>query len=185
MKPCVIGFSGRIKSGKTTIASAIADSLGWSCASFGDYVRRVAVQRKQDPRSRTVLQEIGESLIGEGWSPFCRDVLTAANWRLGMPVVVDGVRHVEAVKHLREIVLPLKFLLVYVAIDKDLQLARARRENLTPEMLTDIEHHSTEVDVQSKLPEIADLLVDGAKSIEETVAEIRRSLLGGDFDDAT
>jgi len=101
-----------------------------------------------------------------------------------MPVVVDGIRHVEAVKHLRDIVLPLKFLLIYVEIDTALQLARVRRENLTPQMLADIEEHSTEVD-GSRLPELADLIADGAKSIEETVAEIRRSLLRSDFDDAT
>ena len=83
----------------------------------------------------------------------------------------------EAVKHLREIVLPLKFVLVYIAVDNDLHLARARRAKLNPEMLADIENHSTEVDVKSRLPDIADLLVDGAKPVEETVATIRHTLL--------
>ncbi len=172
MKPCAIGFSGRIKSGKTTIAAATADSLRWPCASFGVYVRNVAVRRRQNPRSRAVLQEIGESLVAQGWSVFCHDVLKTANWVRGMPIVIDGIRHVEAVKRLREMVSPLKFLLVYVTVDADLQLARARRANVAPQMLADIEKHSTEVDVQFRLPELADLLVDGANSIGQTVAEI-------------
>ena len=102
MNPCVIGFSGRIKSGKTTIATATASSLDWQCASFGDYVRWVAIRQNEDPESRAALQRIGESCIARGWPAFCHNVLKMVNWRSGMPVVVDGIRHVEAVEQITD-----------------------------------------------------------------------------------
>ena len=135
--------------------------------SFGDYIRAVARQQKQDSESRPVLQNIGESLIAQGWPAFCRNVLATISWQPGNPAVIDGIRHVEAVDNLRAIVVPLGFVLVHVKIDDDRQLHRVRLEQGTLESLGGLELHSTEADVKSRLPELADLLVDGARPIEE------------------
>lgn len=172
MSPCTIGFSGRIKSGKTTVAKATADALGWPFVSFGDYIRAVARQQKQDSESRPVLQRIGESLIAQGWPAFCRNVLATISWQAGNPAVIDGIRHVEAVDNLRAIVVPLAFVLVHVKIDDVRQLHRVRLEQGTLGSVGGLELHSTEADVKSRLPELADVLVDGARPIEDTVAQI-------------
>ena len=177
LNACAIGLSGRIKSGKTTLAQATAKSLGWPYVSFGDYVRRVARQRNLDPESRPVLQNLGESLIARGWPRFCRNVLATANWQAGEPIVVDGIRHVEAVDHLQAIVAPLRFLLIHVTIEAELQHDRIRREEETLQSLSHLERHSTEADVNSRLPQLAHLVVDGAKPIEEAVTEIHTYLL--------
>ena len=42
LEPLVIGFAGRIGSGKSTLSSEVAERLGWRRASFGDYLRTVA-----------------------------------------------------------------------------------------------------------------------------------------------
>ena len=171
----MIGFSGRIKSGKTTIARATADSLSWQYVAFSDYVRLVARQQDLDPELRPVLQSIGESLIGQGWPKFCRNVLAIANWQTGEPIVIDGIRHVDAVDHLQAIVAPLTFRLIHVVIESELQLDRVRREE-TSQSLDRLELHSTEADVRCRLPQLADLVVDGAKPIETTVTEIHAFL---------
>lgn len=82
MSDCVVGFAGKMGSGKTTISSLTAQTLGWARVGFGDYVRSVARQRGLDA-SRGTLQALGESLLADGSEGFCRDVLAQTDWRLG------------------------------------------------------------------------------------------------------
>lgn len=60
----VVGFSGRIKSGKTTLSARVAELMGWPYTSFGDYVRKVARLRRR-PELREILQEIGQELVDQ------------------------------------------------------------------------------------------------------------------------
>jgi len=104
--PLILAFSGGIGSGKSTLSSGVAEALEWPRVSFGRYVRAVALDRGLDAESREVLQEVGESLITAGWVPFCRAVLTQADWRPERSLVVDGIRHVEALQTLRALAAP-------------------------------------------------------------------------------
>jgi dephospho-CoA kinase len=49
MNPAVVGFSGRIASGKSAISKALAADIGCRRVSFGDYVRKVAAERGLAP----------------------------------------------------------------------------------------------------------------------------------------
>jgi cytidylate kinase len=170
VKLCVVGFSGRIKSGKTTISEAVAEALQWPRASFGDYVRSVAARRGLDPGSRPVLQDVGESLIAEGWPEFCQAVLGTVNWEPGDSLVVDGIRHAEVVDQLKAMVGPFRLYLFHVQVDEEIRAERVRRSE--HEQLRDAEAHSTEADVKAVLPSMADLVVDGANPFNLIVEEI-------------
>ena len=122
MQTIVLGFSGPIASGKTTISMKLAKHLGCPRVSFGDYVRKVASERGLDVLSRDVLQNVGESLIREGWKKFCSSVLEQVKWEPGGTLVVDGVRHKEALTNLKELTAPSKMFLIYVTasqVDKE------------------------------------------------------------------
>ena len=170
MKRSVIGFSGRIKSGKTTISQAVATALSFPRASFGDYVREEAKRRELDPDSRSILQDLGETLIAQGWSQFCRDVLATVAWQPGSPLVVDGIRHAEAVRELTLIAAPLPFVLVHVAIDEQVRTDRLEDQHLRELAIAEL--HSTEADARNILPMMADLVVSSAIPLEDSVQEV-------------
>ncbi|MCE9551904.1 MAG: AAA family ATPase [Planctomycetes bacterium] len=174
MNPCVIGFSGRIKSGKTTISRAIAEHLRWPCSSFGDYVRAVAKDRGLTLDSRVVLQEVGETLIEAGWPKFCHDVLAMSGWQPGMSLIVDGIRHVDAVDEISRTVAPLRFFLIHVGIDEMERIERIHVHDLKDYSLTEL--HSTETDVKDALPSMALLVVDGTKAIDIVMEDILTSV---------
>lgn len=171
MGAIVVGFAGKIGSGKTTLSSRVAESLGWPYASFGAYVRAVAHQRGLD-ESREVLQEIGASLVKDP-ETFCREILDQAAWRPGSPLIIDGVRHVEVVEALRRLVAPSSLRIVFIQVTDKARVSRLPEEEIKGvTQLQKLETHSTEVQVRTVLPELADLIVDGDKEPGELVEEV-------------
>jgi dephospho-CoA kinase len=169
IEPCVLGFSGRIASGKTTISQRVSNQLCWPRTSFGDFVRSAAIKAGGNAESRPVLQQFGEMLIAGGWQNFCENVLAAAEWQPTNPLVIDGIRHVEAVNCLTAIVAPLPFVLVYIAIDEHLRTRRARNRDCSTAVE---ESHSTECAVTGTLQGIAHLVVDGSSAVDAVVADV-------------
>lgn len=171
MDNVIIAFAGPIGSGKSTVSFAIAEALGLSRASFGDYVRGVAKQRGLT-QDRETLQLIGSELIGNGWGPFCKAVLSQAGWKKGKGVVVDGIRHIEAVETLLQMTAPSKFVLVFVSItEKERQIRLVQKGIKDKEDQIRIESHPTEVQVKS-LESKADLILDGTRPSLELVDQI-------------
>jgi dephospho-CoA kinase len=174
MKPVVIGFSGKIGSGKTTISSGLARSMGCHRVSFGEYVRGVVCQRGL-LESREVLQSVGESLLMKDAEGFCRAVLAQANWECGHSVVIDGVRHRQVVDVLRRLVAPMRFVLVFVVADDQLRDSRLTARGGGASMsIEQIESHSTEREVTGELQALADIQVDASLPIEEIILKIRK-----------
>ena len=172
MKPIVLGFAGSIASGKSTLSIEVASSLGWQRVGFGDYVRTVA-QRQGLGESREVLQTIGATLVNQGIEQFCSAVLAQVDWETGQPLVVDGIRHSEVVSTLRQLVAPRKLLLVFVIVNESTREARLIERGLTHrEQWQQFEAHSTESQVQTVLPGMADLTVDSTQKIEELVKKV-------------
>lgn len=170
MNATILAFSGGISSGKTTISEKIASELSWKRTSFGDYVRVVA-ERKGIERSRENLQQLGEKEIGAGCENFCKNVLSLINWKKGENLIIDGIRHQEALDSLKKITNPSDVYLIY--IDLDLASRESRIVNSDSKKdLKKYDSHSTEKQVVFILPELSDLRVDGNKKIEEIVSEI-------------
>ncbi len=172
MKPIVLGFAGSIASGKSTLSIAVASALGWQRVSCGDYVRTVA-QNHGLGDSREVLQAVGASLINQGREQFCKAILAQINWEPGQPLIVDGIRHAEIVPIMRQIVAPWNFRLVYLVVNESIREARLLERGLNDrQQWQQLEAHSTESQVQTVLPEMADLTVDSTRKIEDLVLEI-------------
>lgn len=176
MRPFALGLSGRIRSGKTTLSTALSKALLCRRASFGDYVRFEAHERGLEVGNRQVLQDLGELLGSLGWKTFCRNVLHHAGWKPGQPIVIDGLRHVEAIHALRDLVNPLEFRLIYISIAEG-QLSKRLLQDASVIDIGHIEEHSTEYQVVETLPSVADLLVDGSRPVEQLVDEIVQWIL--------
>jgi cytidylate kinase len=167
MKAIVIGFSGGISSGKSTLSKSVANSLDIVRVSFGDRVRAIAREMGLS-ESREQLQALGESLIDKDLNQFCLSVLAQAEWRSSQSLIVDGIRHLQVLEMLRKLVDPLPMLLVYVRTEEAVRAERQlRREGMEQKQLQYIDNHSTETQVHNVLQNHSDLTVDGSQSVEE------------------
>jgi transcriptional regulator with XRE-family HTH domain/dephospho-CoA kinase len=169
LEPLVLGFAGKMGSGKSMLSVEVAKALGWHRASFGDYLRTVAKSRGFE-ESREVLQELGASFVAKGADEFCRAVLTHYRWNAGEPLVVDGIRHAEVVEALRRVVAPLEFRVVFLEVGDDKRLERLQRlDDTMTQKLGLVEAHSTEEQVKEGLSDLADLHLSGERPVSELV----------------
>ena len=173
-QPLVLAFAGRIASGKSTLSTGVAQVLGWPRVSFGDYVRQVARHRGLE-ESRSVLQELGAALIAQGWETFCHTVLGQVAWEPGQSLIIDGIRHAEALAVLRQLVAPSELRLVFITVNEPTRASRLRQRDIPDcETLQRIEDHATEAQVGTVLPGMADFLVDGARPQKKLQQDIVR-----------
>ncbi len=155
MKPVVIGVSGRVASGKSSIVAVLAERLGVPQVAFGDYIRHVASFLGLDANDRLILQDIGGFLVRYPNS-FCKNLLQFANYEHGSSLIVDGIRHVEVIEELRRLVAPVQIFHVHVDASEETIKERLKKGRSNVENLQDIERHETELQVITRLPEIAD-----------------------------
>jgi dephospho-CoA kinase len=171
MANTVLAFSGGIRSGKSTVSTGVAKALGCPRVSFGNYVRTITQLRGLED-CRENWQAVGESLVEEDVNQFCGAVLTQAPWEPGGPLVIDGVRHVEVAQALKSLVSPSGLRLIYIDADDKSRERRLRESCPGGKPLTDLERHSTEVQVKTQLRRLADLVVDGTRPPEELIGQI-------------
>ncbi len=171
----VIGLSGKLGSGKSSLASILADRSGWRRAAFGDYLRHLASQRRTG-MDRASLQQLGDEQIALGWDQFCSNVLAYFNWKPGQGLVVEGIRHIAAVDTLSSLIAPQRFFLVYLALEETLRRNRLIQRDGVDALFPSLEGHSSEAQVTEALPRAAALILDASQSLEELAEEVWESL---------
>jgi dephospho-CoA kinase len=174
MSNTVVGFSGGIASGKSSLSTAVAQAIRWPRTSFGGYVRTIAAQRGLEP-TRENCQAIGEERIEADIHGFCKNVLAEASWSPGEPLVIDGIRHLEVADLLSGMVRPTDFVLVFVELPRAEREARLKNRDDESQPLELFEQHSTEVQV-SELRARANIVVDGDRPVEQLADEVVRFL---------
>jgi dephospho-CoA kinase len=160
----VLGLSGKIGSGKSTLCELVARDLGFGHSSFGDYVRAIASEKNIE-HTRKNLQDLGQNLITENIKKFCLGVLEKANWRSGNSVILDGIRHDVIVKEIKALIVPDSFKLIFLKIEDD-EVRKARNSNRDIDW-TAADSHVTENQVHNDiLMSQADLIVDAQEPLE-------------------
>lgn len=166
----IICISGEIASGKTTLAKALAEHLENTVVrSFGDVVRRRA-RNDGKPLDRATLQALGLFLVAAGWPSFVDALLEDLPPRIEV-LVVEGIRHREAVDEIARRNLSDKLLTVYLQVDQPVHSARQRGRG---ESLRSRKHP-----VESSLGEVqatADLVIDGSLPIGDIVEAVVQRL---------
>jgi dephospho-CoA kinase len=168
----VLSFAAPIEGGKTTVSIGVATRLGAPHVSFGGYLRRLA-QEKGLEVTREVLQDLGNELVSHDVRAFCEDVLEQQPWHPGRPLIIDGVRHVEVLDALAEILAPAEGYLIYIKVDRTTQAKRLEHDELRHEKsLEELEKHPAELQVRSKLPDRASLVLDGTQRPDELTQKV-------------
>jgi hypothetical protein len=118
--------------------------------------------------TRESLQELGAKLVSRDINGFCESVLAQQPWKAKKPLIVDGVRHVEVLQCLDEMVSPSRNYLIYINVDHETRAQRFKSDPLPHnKTLEELERHPTEVQVRSKLAARAALVLDGTQDADE------------------
>jgi dephospho-CoA kinase len=165
----VVCFSGRMRSGKTSVTEALAGRLGWRRAAFGDYVRARLAQQGGDPTSREALQNLGQAMVDVDPEGLVRGVLRSAGFTPGDNLVVDGVRHVAIQTLITQLVQPSRSFLIYLAVDDAHARTRAEGRSEDRTELIRAEAHRVESDLSEALPSRADKVIDATTSLETVI----------------
>jgi dephospho-CoA kinase len=169
----VLALAGKINSGKSTIGSIYARFYDCPYVSFGEYVRYITKQRGL-PDVRENWQKVGEELFETDANLFCRAVLAQADWKPGQSLVVDGIRHTKISDLLRDIVAPSRYVLTVVEVDEQIRKERLHREGFDQnDLIEHIESHSTESQIKTILPQIADFVIDGNEPLPKLIERLR------------
>jgi len=177
MKTRVLGFSGQIASGKTTISQAVAAKLGWRWFGFGEFLRHEAMRKGLNPSDRFVLKRLGKDAIEIGWESFCTNVLRGAQWQPNEGLVLDGIRHIEAIQTLRKLTYPTDVRLIFVSTAQDVRKSRVLNCGGSEEIRS-LDADALEAQVQGDLSARSDVTVDGALSVEECAMGVLNWLVG-------
>lgn len=173
MNSVVIGFTGRIASGKSTLSALVAESLQMKTpVSFGDYVRSVTAYLGLAAR-REVWQEVGDLLVKYP-EVFCKNVLAQVKYKAGQPLVIEGIRHKEIVEELRRQVAPARLLIVYVHVSEGSIESNLQVEGNSEQEVLELVQHPTEAQVPTILWGLADKIIDNSRhrSPQEVCEEI-------------
>ena len=133
----------------------LATALGVHFASFGDYVRNEAHRLGLEDLSSRRLQDLGMEIVARDIKGLCNAVLKEAGFVPGRGLVVDGIRHMGALKAIEELAPTQSVKLVYI---ESLLTDRIKRSGLTAGGLQEIDSHAVELD-QSLLKSAANIVV--------------------------
>ncbi len=169
--PLVVSFAGQIGSGKSSVSQALATTLNWPRAAFGDYLRKLAVRQGLDAANREVLQDLGQFLVEQDSRSFCRAVLLDGGFSPGINMLIDGVRHVEIQHDITALVAPSPTKLIYLGAGQDERLVRISARSGGQSDFNRAESHLVESELGRGLPEVADAVIDAERELSAVVRE--------------
>lgn len=173
MRQTIIGVSGHIGSGKTTLSGVISRKWRFIHLSFGNLIEEV-LKKESEEITRKKLQDKGEQMIRDlGCKGIVdllfekNDVNTTSNY------VIDGIRRVGVYLHLREFFGD-SFKLIFLEVPLGIRLKRIRNRSFkdinieSTDELRELENREEEI---IDLRKYADLIILNTR--DETYLEDR------------
>lgn len=171
----IIAFSGSSQTGKTTLGRRLAEYCHCKFVSFGDYVRQQARNRGIANPSREDLQNLGQQLVQTNVVNLCRAVFKTVHFSSGDRLVVDGVRHIEALNAISTISAGQPIKLIYLHASMKVRESRELDGN-RPGTLDEIDAHPVEAQTNHEIKQLADLVMDAGRDVEESFSLILKWL---------
>lgn len=172
MRNLVIAVSGGIGAGKADLGKILSEALDADRASFGAEVRRYAREIGADDADVSALQRVGQLLVLTQPSEFVRRVL-AQRTRADAPLVVEGLRHVEILMHLRRQTEGSILQVVHVDTPREVSGARVMgRADVERRLVARYQADITEEQVARIIPQYANLIVPGDLPASLQVAKV-------------
>lgn len=163
----VIGISGHIGAGKTTLAQFLSAECGFQ---YLRYSMVLAEWLKADPASRANLQEVGWKVMsGSSQIELNRVLIQQIDRR--RECVVDGLRHIIDYESLKR-EFPQNFALIFLNAPTQTRFKRIRDRFVSYDDFLKADSHQVESNIDALLPS-ADLVLDGEKSVVEVAENAR------------
>lgn len=172
----IIAFSGSSQTGKTTLARRLAEHCHCKFVSFGDYVRQQARNQGMANPSREDLQNLGQQLVQTDVLNLCRAVFKPVDFSSGDRLVVDGVRHLEALNAISTISASQPIKLIYLHASMKVRESRELDRNRRRGTLDEIDAHPVEAQTNHEIKQLADLVMDAGRNVEESFSLILKWL---------
>lgn len=160
---CIIALAGPSKSGKTTLAKRLAASLRVPFSSFGDHVRKEARRRGFSSAPSHQLQELGLEMVKTNIEGFCKAVLEEGGSAAGHGLILDGIRHMDALAAIKTLAPQQQVKLVYL---ESSVADRMERSSFSARELEEIDSHPVESD-RVLLKSAADLVLNSSPNSDE------------------
>jgi len=179
----IIAFSGLPQTGKTTLARRLADYLQCKFVSFGDFVRNEARKAGIPNPIRKDLQDIGQRLVEADVIAFCRAVLQTVSFSPGEQIVIDGVRHIEALQAISSVSPGQAIKLIYLFAPLEIRTARCTPDAIDSELAA-IDSHEVESQTECELRDLADVVIDASANVDITFHHLVAWLRHEDMSDS-
>jgi cytidylate kinase len=163
VKPIIV-FSGSSQTGKTTLGRRLADKLHCKFVSFGDFVRRQAMEQGISTPSREDLQNLGQQLLRTDVMEFCRAVLETVQFSPGDLLIADGVRHTEVLGALSTISPGQPVKLIYLDATVEVREARYAKHSQYG-ILNQVDAHPVERQTKHEIKQLANVVIDANGAI--------------------
>jgi dephospho-CoA kinase len=174
-----IAISGKIASGKTTVANYLAAKYGLPVSSFATALKRSVFDALihgdleiEDTDWTKFMVENKHRLRGilQEWGTIFREINGEDHWTKKLfakksPFIVDDMRFQAEFDYLRK----RGFLLIRLYADQDIRLDRISR--LYPDMPSSALWHRSEIALDEAIPRF-DILLDTNRTIAETISEL-------------
>jgi dephospho-CoA kinase len=174
----IVGIAGKIASGKSTLARALAARLDANLLGFGDYVRATARSRGLDHTDRQTLQDIGQQLVTDDPAAFVCGILSWVDYKSGrQPIIFDGVRHNAVWEQITEFARRNgdTAILVYLDMPESQRQVRLAARGLDREEASVFDQHSSEREIDTHLQIAANLRLDAERHTTELVEAVLRA----------
>lgn len=168
----VIAFSGRMRSGKTSLSCELSRRLSWPRVAFGEYVRKEIKRAGGNPDCRQLLQDYGQRRVENDLEGFCRSVLAQAELGNSTNLIVDGIRHTKVLETIRRLCVPMRTILVYVDCSDKTRYLRTNDLATSEDTFIQQDQHSVEDETGNTLRNLADKIVDGESDTADTAQPI-------------
>jgi len=166
----IIAFAGASQTGKTTLGRRVAAYCHCKFVSFGDYVRQRAQSAGLSNPTREDLQNLGQQLVKSDISRFCQDVLGTVHFSSGERLVVDGIRHTEALSAISQISGGQPIKLIYLYAPMNIRESRSRQHDGL-RVLKAIDEHPVEGQTAA-LRNSADFVLDSGTDLDASFSQV-------------